>query len=97
MQPLQLITQLQGSCYDDKFNLLYGSNLSEIATHKNRYIEAIKEFMKLYPQHNDIQIYSASRRSEIGGNHTDHQKGCVLACAINLDIISIVAFYNNNI
>lgn len=31
-------------------------------------------------------------RTEIGGNHTDHQHGCALAAAVNLDIIAVVAF-----
>ena len=38
----------------------------------------------------DIKIFSAPGRSEIGGNHTDHQQGQVLACALNLDAIANV-------
>ena len=34
---------------------------------------------------NTYRYYSAPGRSEIGGNHTDHQHGCVLAAAVNLD------------
>ncbi|MCQ2492903.1 MAG: galactokinase, partial [Lachnospiraceae bacterium] len=39
---------------------------------------------------NEVEIYSAPGRSEVGGNHTDHQFGCVLATSINLDAIAIV-------
>ena len=38
-----------------------------------------------------MSIYSAAGRSEISGNHTDHQHGCVLAGSINLDAIGIVS------
>mgnify|MGYP003290827750 CR=1 FL=1 len=32
--------------------------------------------------------FSAPGRTEIGGNHTDHQHGCVLAAAVDLDILA---------
>ena len=57
---------------------------------KKRYIEAIDRFKELYGE-KDIEIYSAPGRTEIGGNHTDHQHGQVLAAAVNLDVIAIVA------
>jgi len=56
---------------------------------KQRYENAILKFEELYGDGN-IQIFSAPGRSEIGGNHTDHQHGKVLACAINKDAIGIV-------
>ena len=34
--------------------------------------------------------FSAPGRTEIGGNHTDHQHGCVLAAAINLETVADV-------
>ena len=39
--------------------------------------------------------FSAPGRTEIGGNHTDHQQGSVLAGAVNLDAIAIVSFHND--
>ena len=56
---------------------------------KDRYQNAIMKFIEQYGDA-DIQIFSAPGRSEIGGNHTDHQHGKVLACAINKDAIGIV-------
>ena len=56
---------------------------------KNRYIHALKKFEEHYGSGN-VTIFSAPGRSEIGGNHTDHQHGEVLACAINLDAIGVV-------
>ena len=57
---------------------------------KDRYANALDKFIELYDDEN-ISIYSAAGRSEISGNHTDHQHGCVLAGSINLDAIGVVA------
>ena len=54
-----------------------------------RYQRAIREFENLYGS-GESEIYSAPGRSEVGGNHTDHQHGEVLAASINLDAIAIV-------
>lgn len=54
-----------------------------------RYVRTLERFIKLYGD-NDIEIYSVAGRSEVGGNHTDHQHGCVLAASINLDAIAMV-------
>ena len=37
------------------------------------------------------RYFTAPGRSELGGNHTDHQQGCVLACAVSLDAIAAAA------
>lgn len=57
---------------------------------KDRYANALNKFIELYDDEN-VSIYSAAGRSEISGNHTDHQHGCVLAGSINLDAIGVVA------
>lgn len=56
---------------------------------KKRYVNAIMKFREHYGD-GDVKIFSAPGRSEISGNHTDHQHGKVLACAINMDAIGIV-------
>lgn len=73
---------------------LYGETEEILKTVKNRYLGAIEKFEKLYPSRDEIQVFSAPGRTEIGGNHTDHQHGCVLAAAVNLDVIGVVAFHN---
>ena len=60
-----------------------------------RYENAIREFSKAFssvPQ----AIFSAPGRTEIGGNHTDHQHGEVLAASINKDAIAVVAARDDN-
>lgn len=54
-----------------------------------RYQKAIQKYEELYGE-GEVEIYSAPGRSEVGGNHTDHQHGEVLAASINLDAIAVV-------
>jgi len=56
---------------------------------RDRYVKAIEKFEELYGPR-EIMICSAPGRSEVGGNHTDHQRGQVLACGLNLDAIGVV-------
>ena len=39
---------------------------------------------------NQHDCFSAPGRTEISGNHTDHQHGCVLAGAVNLETVADV-------
>lgn len=67
-----------------------------LAKQKQRYLKALECFKKLYPKANKFSFYSSPGRTEIGGNHTDHQHGMVLAAAVNLDIIAVVAPNDSN-
>lgn len=54
-----------------------------------RYKKAIEKFKELYGDC-EYRIFSASGRTEVGGNHTDHNFGKVLAAGVSLDVIAIV-------
>ena len=56
-----------------------------------RYDAAIEEFEKLYGKAERLSVFSVAGRSEICGNHTDHNHGKVLAASIDLDIIAVAA------
>lgn len=58
---------------------------------KARYGAAIDEFEKLYGKAESLSVFSVAGRSEICGNHTDHNHGKVLAASIDLDIIAVAA------
>ncbi|MDE7270155.1 MAG: galactokinase [Acetatifactor sp.] len=62
---------------------------SRIPYQRERYVNAVNTYVQCFGQ-GEAAIYSAPGRSEIGGNHTDHQRGQVLAAGINLDAIAIV-------
>ena len=55
-----------------------------------RYEAAVKVFEERFGEGDGIEIYSAPGRTEVGGNHTDHQHGEVLAASINRDAIAVV-------
>ena len=62
-----------------------------------RYEAAVKTFEENFGSSDHIEVYSAPGRTEIGGNHTDHQHGEVLAASINRDAIAIVRKSDNGI
>ena len=69
---------------------------AKLSYQRERYVTAIEAFEKLYGEA-EVSIYSAPGRSEIGGNHTDHQNGEVLAASVNLDAIAIVEATDNGV
>lgn len=89
MKALELKNSLLNSEYDKTIADLY-EDKTLLKYQRKRYIDAIDSFVELYGD-NEVDIYSAAGRSEVGGNHTDHQHGCVLAASINLDAIAVVS------
>ena len=90
----ECLKRISDGCLDSLLAELYTSE--NVDFQKKRYINAVEKFSELYPERDDIHIYSASGRTEITGNHTDHQHGCVIAGAVNLDTIGIASFHNEN-
>lgn len=84
-----IINQLENGEYDKRLTELYVDE-EMISCQKDRYKEAIQSYVNYFGE-SEVEIYSAPGRSEIGGNHTDHQQGEVLAASINNDAIAIVA------
>ncbi|MBR5473365.1 MAG: galactokinase [Clostridia bacterium] len=87
MNTAELKQSIINGQFDKEFTMLYGE--TEIS--RARYIEAVDEFVNLYGEKDNVRLFSAPGRTEIGGNHTDHQHGLVLAGSVNLDIIAIVS------
>ncbi len=69
----------------------YAELYANVPAQTERFIAAIDSFTALYGDDRDIGIFSVPGRSEISGNHTDHNRGCVLAGAIDRDIIAVAA------
>ena len=74
---------------DKRFIRLYDK--SSINAQRERYLAALDSFSSIYGDEREVNIYSVSGRSELAGNHTDHNCGKVIAASINLDIIAVVA------
>ena len=86
MNAQSIISAIETENFTGKIRDLYGSSLS-VEKQKERYRNVISGFARRFGDTGDIRIYSAPGRTEIGGNHTDHQHGRVLAAAVNADII----------
>lgn len=97
MTPQAWTQQINNGILDETFKYLYGESQTILLYQRKRYLDAIESFTKLFPGRDEIHIYSAPGRTEIGGNHTDHQHGCVLAAAVNLDVIAVVSFHNDGV
>lgn len=91
------IKEIKGDRVRKLFAELYGTQNHVIEKQQQRYERAVQAFHEFFPTRTDIKIYSAPGRTEIGGNHTDHQRGIVLAGAVNLDVIAIVSFHNEGV
>lgn len=96
MSPQEWIETIVRGKSDASLSYLYGDGES-IIRQRQRYLDAIREFQVLFPERKEIALFSAPGRTEIGGNHTDHQHGCVLAAAVDLDVIAVVAFHDEDV
>lgn len=83
----QLKKEFQNGEYDDLLTDIY-IDKERISYQRQRYVDALTAYEKAYGE-NEVEIYSAPGRTEVGGNHTDHQHGEVLAASINLDAIAV--------
>ena len=88
MKAQELIKAITAGELNNTLKELYGAE--NVATQAMRYTKAINEFIKIYGDI-DCNIFSVPGRSELSGNHTDHNHGEVLAGSINLDIIAIAS------
>lgn len=78
------------------FKELYGNDPQVLKSEADRYAILMADFEKTYGI-SDVELFSSPGRTEIGGNHTDHNYGRVLAGAVNLDNIAVAAKNGTNI
>ncbi|MGN0424200.1 MAG: galactokinase [Acetatifactor sp.] len=91
MQNIDLIrSSLLAGELDEKLREVYVDE-ARIDYNRERLLGALDRFRELFPGEDRVELYSAPGRSEVCGNHTDHQNGCVLATSINLDAVAVVA------
>lgn len=72
------------------FRELYGTDAATLKGQADRYASLMSDFEQSFGQDN-VDLFSSPGRTEIGGNHTDHNYGRVLAGAVNLDMIAVAA------
>ncbi|RPJ45084.1 MAG: galactokinase [Chloroflexi bacterium] len=92
----ELLTLLNASTPPEGLVDLYGNKPDVLKAQKDRYCGLIQRFQAAYPGDRDAAFFSSPGRTEVGGNHTDHNAGRVLAAAVNLDILSLVEKTGDN-
>ena len=93
MNAQEVIKSLQSGVANKDFELLYQKNVDAVG----RYVAAGLRFIDIFGNRENVRIFTAPGRTEVGGNHTDHQHGRVLAGSVDLDIIGFVAPNNENV
>ena len=93
------LTELQSGALNGRMIEIYGCEPDKAQGYADRFAKVIKGFQVTFPKNAQAQIglYSAPGRTEIGGNHTDHQYGCVLAASVNLDAIAAAALNGTDV
>jgi galactokinase len=74
---------------------LYGENDQRLKTQQNRYAQLKDIFVQKFDDQ-ELHFFCTPGRTELGGNHTDHNHGRVLAASVDLDSIAIASINNDN-
>ena len=93
------LKELESGALNGRMVEIYGCEPEKAQDYADRFAKVIKGFQVTFPGNAqaEIGLYSAPGRTEIGGNHTDHQYGCVLAASVNLDAIAAAALNGTNV
>ena len=75
---------------NDYLKSLYGHDEAALSVQKERYQALAERHAELFGERDGLFFVSAPGRTEVIGNHTDHNKGAVLAAAVDLDTIAAV-------
>ena len=78
----------------DFFMELYGKETGEA---RSRYKSLVSDFFESNNHTGNLRIFSAPGRTELAGNHTDHNNGKVLAASIHLDCAAVVRMRKDNV
>lgn len=84
----RLLEQPQGR---NALTRVYGDNDAVLALQRERWNRLASLFAGQYPDQQMVRLFSTPGRTEVGGNHTDHQSGRVLCASVDLDIIALAA------
>ncbi len=96
MKPGEYIKEIESGRADEKLRAVYVT-AKEVLRQRQRYIDILNDFINTFGCDRDVIITSAPGRTEVCGNHTDHNNGRVLAAAVNLDAVAVCAKSTGNI
>ncbi|MBR3629561.1 MAG: galactokinase [Oscillospiraceae bacterium] len=96
MNQMDTIRALQSGAYDSMLRQMYACSGDALMHYRQRLIDAVTKFGEEFGTDGDVLLFSAPGRTELCGNHTDHQNGCVLTGSVNLDIIAVASPRDNH-
>nr|MCR4594358.1 galactokinase family protein [Clostridiales bacterium] len=74
---------IQAGAMDSRLQRVY-ANEEDMTAQRVRYIGLVEDYEDIFGNDADLRFFSAPGRTEVCGNHTDHNRGKVLAAGINL-------------
>jgi len=95
METTQFKAFSESRVFEETLIRLYGEE--SLKVQKERYHRLFTRFCERFPNASEFDIFSSSGRIEVGGNHTDHQLGRVLAMAVDLDTVAFATKNENRI
>ncbi len=96
MTKIESLIQAFNNGRPEVFKRLYGNSEPELQMQAERYLKLMNEFKSTFLT-KEVELFSSPGRTEIGGNHTDHNHGRVLAGAVNLDNIAVAGKNGTNV
>jgi len=95
MKKIETLVEKINGGNNSSFKSLYGNDPAILQKQALRYTGILNKYRSTF-QNENVELFSSPGRTEIGGNHTDHNHGRVLAGAVNLDNIAVASGNNSN-
>ena len=88
-----LLAQLAEGAHDERLKHIYCCDGDGLPPVRARACSVLEGFQRTFgrPEDTPVGLFSGPGRTELGGNHTDHQHGRVLAASVNLDALACAA------
>ena len=90
-----LLAALDAGELDATLNALGGAGGAPVQRARAKAL--VETFASMYGADREVALFTVSGRSELSGNHTDHNHGCVIAASISLDVLAVASPRNDGI
>lgn len=85
----EMLHAVQNGELDTMLEMLGGER--DMAGRRARCADLLKSFAETFGTERRAALLTVAGRSELSGNHTDHNHGCVIACSVSLDMLCVAA------
>lgn len=90
------LDSLTNGRYDGLFSRIYGNSDKELLKQRAKFLNLAEKFSSLFPEHEDIHVYSVPVSEVICGRNAEKYNGCSLSLTLSTDICAIVGFRKDN-